>query len=134
MKFENTRVYNFENSLRGMRNPKNSWHLSDSFYGILDDYGFDDKVIDVADGWVKQNFPDIMDGSREFLEFEEEYSDWLIKEGIIYRPDGCDCCEAAFIGPKDMHLAQLLIRSGPEHRKFLRQIFVSVDITAPLYW
>ena len=29
MKFENIRVYNFENALRGMRNPKNSWHLSD---------------------------------------------------------------------------------------------------------
>lgn len=27
-----------------------------------------------------------------------------------------------------------LIRGGQPHRKFLRQIFVSVDITAPLYW
>ena len=33
-----------------------------------------------------------------------------------------------------MKLAQTLIKAGPEHRKFLRQIFVSVDITAPLYW
>jgi len=40
----------------------------------------------------------------------------------------------AFIGPQDMKLAQTLIKAGPEHRKFLRQIFVSVDITAPLYW
>lgn len=38
------------------------------------------------------------------------------------------------IGPNDMKLAQTLIRAGSEHRKFLRQIFVSVDITAPLYW
>ena len=38
------------------------------------------------------------------------------------------------IGPNDMKLAQTLIKGGPEHRKFLRQIFVSVDITAPLYW
>ena len=38
------------------------------------------------------------------------------------------------IGQKDMVLAQRLIRAGSEHRKFLRQIFVSVDITAPLYW
>lgn len=38
------------------------------------------------------------------------------------------------IGPNDMKLAQMLIKAGPEHRKFLRQIFVSVDITAPLYW
>ena len=45
-----------------------------------------------------------------------------------------DIYEYAAIGPDDMRLAKTLIRSGPEHRKFLRQIFVSVDITAPLYW
>lgn len=38
------------------------------------------------------------------------------------------------IGENDIALAQKLIRGGTEHRKFLRQIFVSVDITAPLYW
>jgi hypothetical protein len=38
------------------------------------------------------------------------------------------------IGENDMNLAQRLIRAGGEHRKFMRQIFVSVDITAPLYW
>ena len=38
------------------------------------------------------------------------------------------------IGPNDMKLIQSLIKGGPEHRKFMRQIFVSVDITAPLYW
>lgn len=38
------------------------------------------------------------------------------------------------IGKNDMELAQKLIRAGSVHRKFMRQIFVSVDITAPLYW
>lgn len=38
------------------------------------------------------------------------------------------------IGKNDLSLAQKLIKAGGEHRKFLRQIFVSVDITAPLYW
>lgn len=38
------------------------------------------------------------------------------------------------IGNEDMKLAKRLIRSGSDHRKFVRQIFVSVDITAPLYW
>lgn len=38
------------------------------------------------------------------------------------------------IGENDLALAQKLIKAGPDHRKFLRQIFVSVDITAPLYW
>ena len=38
------------------------------------------------------------------------------------------------IGPNDMKLIQSLIKGGPEHRKFMRQIFVSVDITAPIFW
>ena len=38
------------------------------------------------------------------------------------------------IGENDLNLAQRLIKGGSEHRKFLRQIMVSVDITAPLYW
>lgn len=39
-----------------------------------------------------------------------------------------------FIGDNDIKLMKSLIAAGPEHRKFLRQIFISVDITAPLYW
>lgn len=42
--------------------------------------------------------------------------------------------ENTVIGKNDLELAQKLIKAGSEHRKFLRQIFVSVDITAPLYW
>lgn len=38
------------------------------------------------------------------------------------------------IGKNDFDLMTRLIRAGAPHRKFLRQIFVSVDITAPLYW
>ena len=38
------------------------------------------------------------------------------------------------IGKNDLDLAVRLIRAGTEHRKFLRQIMVSADITAPLYW
>lgn len=38
------------------------------------------------------------------------------------------------IGSNDLELMQKLIKAGSEHRKFLRQIFVSADITAPLYW
>lgn len=48
-----------------------------------------------------------------------------------------DCKVVAWwfhIGKNDLALAQSLIKAGSEHRKFLRQIFVSVDITAPLYW
>lgn len=42
--------------------------------------------------------------------------------------------DVACLGPKDLDLAQRMIRAGGSDRKFLRQIFVSVDITGPLYW
>lgn len=46
-----------------------------------------------------------------------------------YDEDGVFC-----IGENDLKLARSLAKSGSDHRKFLRQIFVSMDITAPLYW
>ena len=42
--------------------------------------------------------------------------------------------ESYVIGENDLELMQKLIKAGSEHRKFLRQIFVTVDITASLYW
>ena len=51
---------------------------------------------------------------------------------ILYK--NTSFAEYISIGPNDMKLAQTLIKAGSEHRKFMRQIMVSVDITAPLYW
>lgn len=127
MKFENIRVMNFENALRGMRNPKNSWHLSDSEYGICHIEDYNDVVSDCVckhcealgiDADTYENFDAMCDN---------------MDKDILIHAFG-DYVEYAAIGPKDMRLAQGLIKAGPEHRKFLRQIFVSVDITAPLYW
>ena len=42
--------------------------------------------------------------------------------------------DKTIIGENDLRLAQKLIQAGAEHAKFMRQIFVSVDITAPIYW
>ena len=38
------------------------------------------------------------------------------------------------LGENDLSLASRLAKAGSDHRKFLRQIMVSMDITAPLYW
>lgn len=46
-----------------------------------------------------------------------------------YGPDG-----QYRLGPNDLDLALRLCAAGSDHRKFLRQVFVSMDITAPLYW
>ena len=77
IKFERTSVMNFENAMRGARNPLNSWARSDSGY----------------------------DQDGEYV-----------------------------LGENDLSLAGRLCRAGSDHRKFIRQILVSMDITAPLYW
>ena len=136
MKFENTNVSNFEGAFRGLRNPKNSWDKSDSFFGIIniDNYPYESEI---ADNWVNYSHPQL-NWSQEYTEegynLQEQYCEKLIKNGTLKLNDNDDVAEVAFIGPQDMKLAQTLIKAGPEHRKFLRQIFVSVDITAPLYW
>ena len=128
MKFKNTEVFNFENALRGMRNPLNSWNKSDSvFYTIYDesaDTNFNEWVYEQA----QKNGIDIED----YLNYEEFYRQKSNKSW--YNPHFDDCHQIIAIGQDDMKLARRLIEGGPEHRKFLRQIMVSVDITAPLYW
>ena len=52
-----------------------------------------------------------------------------------YRMDSSYDEEGNYVlGENDLGLAKRLACAGSDHRKFLRQIFVSVDITAPLYW
>ncbi len=78
LKIEKISVMNFENAIRGARNPMNSWDRTDSYYDENGNY---------------------------------------------------------ILGENDTKLANKLCRAGTaDHRKFLRQIFVSMDITAPLYW
>ena len=135
MKFENIKVYNFENAFRGMRNPMNSWNKSDSWFGITNIWDVN-QLDDIASAWTslkypnwEQEYPTNRDAERCF----EHYIDWLLKNGTLEEGPN-DTFLSAFIGPEDLFLAQHLIKAGSEHRKFMRQIFVSVDITAPLYF
>lgn len=135
MKFENTEVWGFKHAIRGMRNPKNSWDKSDSEF-VMTNLNYYDGDLEIASKWVEAFRPDLNwpeEFSDEACELAEQYANKLIKNGIL-KIDNNDIADVAFIGPNDMKLAQTLIKAGPEHRKFLRQIFVSVDITAPLYW
>ena len=99
---EKVQVFNFEGAMRGLRNPKDSWHLSDS--------NFDDT------GCVHPDTDNTKNCEQHSL---------FTKFGELCIP---------YIGPKDMKLAQLMIGAGTDEAKFLRQIFISMDITAPLYW
>ena len=93
------------------------------------------------------NFEGALRGMRNPLaswhKSDSEYKSWCLSLGEDEEPHYCTNChfdqcmmsEPEFvIGPNDMDLARRLIAGGTEHRKFLRQIMVSVDITAPLYW
>lgn len=82
IKIEKIQVSGFEPAIRGMRNPMNSWHLSDSM-------------------WCQN----LSDGRDEYV-----------------------------VGEKDLNLMKRLYQGGSVHRKYLRQIQVWMDITAPLYW
>ena len=48
--------------------------------------------------------------------------------------DGLGEADGFSVGENDLDLMRRLYKAGTEHRKYLRQIFVSIDITAPLYW
>ena len=134
MKFEHIRVMNFENAIRGMRHPKLSYHLSDSLFGIDSFEECEDDYV-VAERWynyLNNENQSIDNCNKEAEEQINELDKWLVENGVLYSRG--DFFEYAFIGPQDLDLMQKLIKGGPEHRKFMRQIFVSVDITAPLYW
>lgn len=65
---------------------------------------------------------DKSDSKWEEGAMELSYPDWYMTESEFV------------LGPNDLDLAQRLIKAGSDERKFLRQIFVSVDITSSLYW
>lgn len=132
MKFEHTEVMNFEGAFRGLRNPMNSWARSDSEGGLVEFYG--DEMLDVTDSWMAKAYPDLDESENfdEWYEKSEEFNQWLADNGKLKEDD--DFVDYFFIGPNDMDLAQRMIKAGSPNDKFLRQIFVSVDITAPMYW
>lgn len=97
IQIENDEVYGWEASIRGMRNPMNSWDKSDS---------------DFCDSWYDEECP---------------------KNCVHY----CVCNENTahlIVGENDLARMKKLVKAGTDHRKFLRMINVTADITAPLYW
>ena len=132
MKFEHTLTGNWENAFRGLRHPMESYSRSDSEFGLVQPYG--DEDLNVTTKWLIKDYPKLEEGSSEWVDKSIERSDWIVKNGVIKYDKLNDTCEYAFIGPNDMDLAKRMIKAGTPNDKFLRQIFVSVDITAPLYW
>lgn len=129
MKFKKTFVSNFEGAFRGLRNPLNSWDRSDSAFGIAH---FDDATLindDISFQWSESKSSSIKDETNYYY---YGIKNWLWEQGTLKETN--NLCEYAFLGPKDLDLAQRMINAGTSDSKFMRQINVSVDITAPLYW
>lgn len=120
MKFENTWTGNFEGAFRGLRHPMESYAKSDSNFGIAE-----------SDEWLKEVANEVIYSYNDNPDDIFEERDKLYDKGILQW--GKYIAEYAFIGKNDLDLAQRMIKAGTPNDKFLRQIFVSVDITAPLF-
>ena len=68
------------------------------------------------------NFEGAIRGARNPLNSWSKMDSFYDKEGNFV------------LGENDLSLAKKLCKAGSDHRKFIRQILLSVDITAPLYW
>lgn len=123
IKVENIEVMNFKSAFRGMRNPLESWKKADSIFGVLVEYEYDIAQDDFTDLWCDEISSDSA---------LENFQDWYTDNGILQYDE--HALEIALLGPEDLALAQKLIIAGSDHSKFMRQIFVTMDITAPLYW
>lgn len=133
IKFENIEVSGFGAAFRGLRNPLESWHKSDSFFGIIN-AGYSDQDYEVTEKWIRKKEPEIEEFSDTYEELFGKYNKWLLEQGILRRNEDYDVYDYAFIGPNDMQLAQRMIKAGDDEAKFMRMIHVQMDITAPLYW
>lgn len=127
MKFENIHVYNFSGALHGMRNPKNSWDKSDSEWGICTSSQRNDILDKMIALYHEAELS--MANQKIISQWRKDYA-----HDVFIEDNGLGMYLYQIIGPNDMKLAQTLIKAGSEHRKFLRQIIVTVDITAPLYF
>lgn len=127
IKILNVQVFNFEGAFRGLRNPMNSWHLSDSIYETLHTTERQEVVKNSLA--IASLFETSTQEERNELAlflYNQATSSPLEKRKGFY--------DAVFIGPKDKSLAQRMIMAGTDESKFMRQIQVTMDIEAPLAW
>ena len=87
------------------------------------------------------NFEGAIRGLRNPMNSWDKSDSWFSDGYSVYNvagvhaPIDTDCEPSKItIGKNDLNLMRTLYNAGSEHRKYLRQIFVSMDITAPLYW
>ena len=142
IKFSSQTVSNFENAIRGMRNPLESWKSMDSRFGIqnldFDDPYEVDRLYITRSEWMRHNgYGEFEDCESEvdrinWLARSRDVEDWIWDSSLLDKDGPYE--HRFYFGPKDLTLAQKLIRAGADESKFMRQIFVNTDITAPLYW
>ena len=115
IKIENLKVYNIDGAIRGMRNPMASHDKSDTKMCM-------DHLTHNEDKCKMCPYHFYMNGRNSGI-------------SCVYSTDLNKVMDPPIVvGESDMELAIKLCRAGTEHRKFLRQISICFDVTAPLYW
>lgn len=107
IKIENVQICGWEPTIRGMRNPLNSWAKSDTFCGNM-------KCQECPDNQKCELYHHDLDGGMPYRNTRTNFHD--------------------YIGPNDKDLMERLAKGGPAHAKYRRFITVYLDILAPLYW
>lgn len=115
---EKTNIFGWEATIRGMRNPMNSWEKSDS--GSCTG----DKCFYTGECWNSYYQKKIDECPLRVFD-ETGNSPMMKMEGGF---------NTYIIGENDMNLMKRLRNAGTDHRKYLRMIHVQADIIAPLYW
>lgn len=122
MKFERAQVSNINNAISSLHNIKKSWEKSDSIFGLYSET----QALDIIDSMIQAYYPEETKISNKKY---QSVCNTFINNIILSTNSQQKIAEIAAIGPEDMRLAQKHFKSG-----FLENIFISVEITAPLYW
>lgn len=149
MKIENICVTGFGAALRGMRNAKNSWHLSDSVVITIphpkDEENMKEfeKFIDINSLYDPETknigfIPYKCGENGDQIMINPYFNKYLLTCNDVngveqnYRVDSD---HIILIGEKDLKLAKSLTRAGSSHCKYLRDIIVSFDLVASFnFW
>lgn len=131
IRIENTVVSGFAAAVRGMRNAKNSWNKADSIGGFISE----DYLVDPIDKVVRLILANMdFDSQMQQEEAYEILCNYYHNNCVLSRDTVSGIIDYFIMGGNDLDLASTLAKAGTDHGKLLRQIQISVDITAPLFW
>ena len=132
IQLEKTVVSGFSAAIRGMRNAKNSWDRADSVAGLWSENVIP-ELIDRAVHTIMDHMG-IKEDDIRYVDTYQTLCNYYHKNCILSKDNNTGIVDCFIMGGNDLDLASTLAKAGTDHGKFLRQIQISVDVTAPLFW